>query len=263
MGLEHMAIYIAISLSVAASVISVVGMAAIFSGSFWEVIVVTSILETAKVITATWLHRHWKSIGTTLKVYLSSAVIVLMFITSLGIYGFFAKAHIEQQISITTGDASQITIVQSKIDTEKSRLADLNRQLSFIETSLRAITERTSGQKALQEAEKQKKNSSTLLVKKDEVQQKIINLETEKNLLENNVKKQEVKVGPLKYLANIYYGSASNEQLENAVRFLILVIVLVFDPLAIALLIAVGGGTQKNPSLIKIRRRRIRKPKVA
>jgi hypothetical protein len=257
MGINNMAIVVAIALSFTASIISVFGLAAIFSGSFWEVIGVASILEIAKVITATWIHRYWNTTSQSLKVYLSGAVVILMFITSLGIYGFFSKAHIEQQVAITTGDSSRVSVLETKLNNERSNLDNVNRQLGFIEASLKSL----SGVKALAEAEKQKKSINTLTLKRDEIQEKIIKLETEKSLLDNSVKKQEIKVGPLKYLANLYYGSANHEQLEVAVRMLILVIVFVFDPLALALIIAAGSRNTKTPSMLRVRRRRVNKTK--
>lgn len=250
MWLNKMAIFIAICLSVCAGVISVYGLAAIFSGAFYQVLAVAAILETSKVITATWLHRYWKVIGNSIKVYLSIAVVVLMAITSLGIYGFFSRAHIEQQVNFAMGEISQLPVLEQKISTEKTRLADIEKQLSFIDNSLSAMLtakKTKDARQALVEADKQKKTRTELTSRKNEILEELTRLETSKIKIETVAKQHEVEVGPLKYLANLYYGDASQVQLENAVRILILTIVFVFDPLAISLLIATGVKSQIQP----------------
>lgn len=242
MGLNYFAKAIAIVLSLAAGTISVFGLAAIFSGAYWEVVIVMSILELAKVVTATWLHKYWTDISYKFKIYLCVAVVVLMAITSMGIYGFFARAHIEQQLKIQTGQQSVIPLLESQINTEKQKIADLDTQLGQIDSSLKAMTDKgkatKDAQRALAETDKQRKTRQSLVDQKDTISKKIISLELEKSNIENQVKKQEAEVGPLKYLANVFYDSANTEQLERAVRWLIIVIVIVFDPLAVALLIA-------------------------
>lgn len=238
---------IAIVLSVAAGLISVFGLAAIFSGSYWEVVAVAAILEMSKVVTAAWLHKYWNETSIKLKTYLSIAVVVLMAITALGVYGFFARAHIEQQAALASGEASQIPLVKFNIDNEKSKMADIDAAIAQIDTSLKAMTEKGNAkdaQRALDGSEKNRKERKSLVSQKADIQKNIVALELEKIKLENTVKKQEVEVGPLKYLANLYYGNANTDQLEKAVRLLILTIVMVFDPLAVAMLLA-SNQTQK------------------
>lgn len=241
MILNPIARLVAIILSLASGAISVIGLSAIFSGAYWAVIAVASILEVAKVITAAWLDRNWRSIGWKLKTYLSSAVVVLMLITSLGIYGFFARAHIEQQVQQNIGEKSKIPLIDAKIKTEEEKLADLDKQISQIDTALSTLATKgkaKDAKSALDEAPRQRKARDDLNAKKDKINEVIVTLKTEKIALENNVKKNEVETGPLKYLANLYYSQASETEIENAIRLLILTLVLVFDPLAIALLIA-------------------------
>lgn len=248
MFLNIMAVLIAITISIAAGVISVIGLASIFSGAYLAVLIVTSILEVAKVITATWLHVNWSLLSRKIKLYLSAAVVVLMMITSLGIYGFFAKAHIEQQISITTGETSRIPLIKSAIQTEQEKLFDIDKQIAQINAALSAMTEKgkaSDARKALAENQKQKKTLDQLRSDKTPINEKIATLQTELVRLENSKKSQEVKTGPLKYLANLYYENPSDDQLEAAVRLLILTLVFVFDPLAIVLLIA---STKKLPA---------------
>lgn len=242
MALNYFAKLIAIVLSFAAGTISVFGLAAIFSGSYWQVIAVMSILELAKVVTAAWLHKYWYHISYKLKIYLSVAVIVLMAVTSMGIYGFFARSHIEQQLKIQTGDSSRVGLIDSQIQLEQQKLADLDTRLNQIDSSLKAMTEKgkqaKDAQRALAEASKQSKTRQAVVDEKQAIFNKIASLKTEKIEIDNRVLQQQAEIGPLKYLANLYYDSADSEQLERAVRWLIVIIVIVFDPLAIALLIA-------------------------
>ena len=242
MVLNHVARIVAIIISIAAGTISVIGLASMFSGAFIAVIIVASLLEVAKVVTAAWLEQHWKTFGVKLKCYLVSAVVVLMLITSLGIYGFFARAHIEQQIQMTTGETSRLPLIESKIKVERQKLGDLDKQIALIDTAVSAMTEKSRATKdaksALAAAQQQRKTRDGLVASKDSIFAAITELETEKSRLENVVKKNEVEVGPLKYLAKLYYGEANASNLEHAVQMLILTLVFVFDPLAIALLLA-------------------------
>jgi len=255
--LNGIARFVAISLSIAAGSISVLGLAAIFSGAYWYVIVVASLLEIAKVVTAAWLERNWITVSGKLKTYLVIATTVLMLITSLGIYGFFSRAHLEQQVQLSTGETSQIPLIQSKIDSQKSVAADLDKQISLIDNALSAMTEKgraSDARQALIEAAKQRKERDVLVAKKEEVVNKLIPLQAEKARLENVVKRNEVEVGPLKYIAAFFGDENSEATLEKAVRYLILVIVAVFDPLAIALLLA-SNHKQKRPTVKVLRTR--------
>lgn len=248
MNLNTLALSVAIVLSLASGIISVLGLAAIFSGSYVGVIIVASILELAKVVTAAWLNRHWDQISKKLRYYLVAAVVVLMAITSLGIYGFFSRAHIEQQVTMATGDTSKIPILESNILGEKDKARGIDEQIKQINDALNAMTSKgKSGdaKKAIDEATKQRKTIEELRTQKNDYLLKASEYEQQKLLLTNEKKKHEIEVGPLKYLANLYYGSANTDQMEHAVRMLILVLVFVFDPLAIALVIAAGHSFEK------------------
>lgn len=255
MSLNALAMFVAIVLSVAAGIISVLGLAAIFSGSYWGVIIVASILEISKVVTAAWLKRHWSDISGGLKTYLTIAVIFLMMITSLGIYGFFSRAHIEQQVTLETGEVSKIPILDSQIASEREKMRGIDEQIKQINDALNAMTTKGKAgdaKKAIDEASRQRKTLDSLRNDKNVILTKIGEIEQAKLALENTKKKNEAETGPLKYLAAWYYGaSASGEQLEHSVRILILTLVFVFDPLAVALVIASGTKfvPQEKPKL--------------
>ena len=252
--LNHLARLIAILLSIAAGVISVIGLAAIFSGAWIEVIAIAGLLEAAKVIVATWLHGHWDVISRQLRIYLSIAVIVLMGITSLGIYGFFARAHIKQQVAIETGEVSKIPALEARIANEREKIADYNLQIAAIDSALKAITEKgkaRDAKDALKLSKSERKGRDDLVEKKAQSLEVIGTLQAEKSVLDAKIKEFEVEVGPLKYIAAMVYGGdASKDQMEAAVRGLIVVLIFVFDPLAIALLMASNGVSRRQEDVI-------------
>ena len=137
---------------------------------------------------------------------------------------------------------SKIPLVQMKIDQEKQKLTDFDKQIEQLDKSLLAITEKGKSSKdaksAVQETDKQRKNRTELVNQKSAVFDSISKLELEKAQLQNTVKKQEVEVGPLKYLASLFNDNVTEQHLEQAVRILILCLIFVFDPLAIALIVA-------------------------
>lgn len=373
-------LFVALAISIVAGYYSIVGLATIFAAAVIPVIIMGTTLEIAKLVTASWLYSNWKNIPFLLKTYFTFAVILLMFITSMGIFGFLSKAHIEktgesaqyiarlEQIpseisridnSITRAEesiqklvnkeTSSFDTVQQQIDQEQSNIdevykriePDVNRLQNIINDS-RLKEEKINSQLILVEtyiASNQIKELQALIgVKPDgnfgpntqsavenykiklekeldlvnpiitETEQKIIelrnslnplvqesndiikklreklnleetidispqvnafeneikSLELEKDKLleekftvENSIRSFEVEVGPLKYIAEFIYGTADPDIIEKSVRWVILIIILVFDPLAVLLVIAANmtirnKDVNKNKSNIKI-----------
>jgi cell division protein FtsB len=231
-------------------VISIAGLATIFSGAYYWTVAVAIVLEIAKIVTAGWLQYHWHDVSKKVKSYLCFAVGVLMIITSIGVYGFFARAHIEQQISITTGDASKIPLLDQKVLTLRERVKDIEEQIKSLDTTTKTITDKAKTSKeataSLNQLRSTKASRDRLLKEKEKIQAEIADVSTEKIVLENKVKKIEAEVGPLKYIANLFYGEANAVQLEHAVRWLIIIIVSVFDPLAVVLIMATNAVSRKR-----------------
>ena len=130
----------ALTISAVAIYYSVAGLAAIFAAAVIPIIIMGVSLEVGKLVTAVWLHRHWSRATWWLKTYLSVAVFVLMFITSMGIFGFLSKAHLEQNLASDTL-IQRITILEDKIDSEKM---SIERQTLIINRAEKAIS-RDSG----------------------------------------------------------------------------------------------------------------------
>ena len=243
---NYLVLLTALSLSGVSAYYSIIGLTAIFAGSFLPVVIMGTTLEIAKIISTSWLYRNWKTCPFLLKSYLTFAIIILMLISSMGIFGFLSKAHIEQNLQISTGDADQILIVQTKISNEQSTIDDLNKQIYQIDAAVTKMTDKGQAQSSLQAADKQRKLRDDLTKQKTQHVEILSNLKTEKVKLDSSIKKTEAEVGPIKYIAAAIYGSSGPDTLELAVRWVILLLVVVFDPLAVVLLLAANHGITSN-----------------
>lgn len=235
---------------------SIIGLTTLFAAAFLPVVVMGAALEIGKLVTTSWLYRNWETCPWLLKSYLSVAVVVLMFITSMGTFGFLSRAHIEQQLNITTGDADKVAIIESQIQNKNSVIADYDKQLQQIDDALSKITEKGRGESSLQAADRQRKTRNELVAKKNAELQTLTVLKEEIIRVRSSIRKVEAEVGPLKYIAEALYGQQGNVDaftLERAVRFVIILLVVVFDPLAVVLLIAANHGLSQTKRFTNIR----------
>lgn len=210
-------------------------------------------LEVGKLVTASWLYRNWYIITGPIKIYLTTAVILLMFVTSMGIFGFLSKAHIDQTLAMQTGNAEKLAIVQSKIDSERQAIVDLDQQISQIDNAINKLTDRGQANSSLNAADRQRKTRDELVKRKEQRIEVVSKLTEEKIPLESAIKKIEAEVGPIKYIAQLIYEDAGSSNLERAVRAVIILLVAVFDPLAVVLLIAANIGLSNNQKRGKIK----------
>lgn len=204
----------AIFLSIIAEYYSVLGLAQIFTGATISVIILGATLGLAKLVTISWLYRNWKSINILMKSYMLIAVFILMMITSMGIFGFLSRAHMESSSQIG-GNTVQLQILETQEKIAKDRLDYLLKRAGDPATASRKLDAQ------IQEAQKE-------LTK---ISEQKLPLKTEENKL-------MAEIGPLKYIAEILYDKNDTEFIDKAVRFVIFMIIFVFDPLAILLLIA-------------------------
>ena len=141
----------ALSISGVAIFYSVIGLATIFPGAFWPVVIMGSVLEVGKLVTASWLYRNWKQTRFLLKTYLTIAVVVLSLITSMGIFGFLSKAHLEQNLAENTV-TQRIEIINSKIESEQTYI---KRQLKIIERAEKTLSKTGTSNKEAIDLEQQ------------------------------------------------------------------------------------------------------------
>ena len=242
MILAYLLLLTGLTISAVAIYYSVVGLTAIFSAAAIPIIIMGSALEVGKLVCASWLKANWEKAPRFMKYYMTIAVIVLMLITSMGIFGFLSKAHNDQ--TLVSGDVgSKIAIYDEKIKTAKENIEADRKQLKQMDEAVDQIMGRSSDEKGADKANavrKSQQKDRVSLAKDIEAQQKLIaSLNDEAAPIRAEVRKVEAEVGPIKYIAAFLYGTAPDESmLERAVTWIIILIVIVFDPLAVIMLLA-------------------------
>ena len=239
----------AFTISTVAAYYSVAGLVAIFSGEAIASIVMGVALEIAKLVAASWLYRNWNNAPKLLKYYFTTAVLVLSVITSMGIFGYLSKAHLEHSV-VSGGVSSQVQLIDEKILTEKDNISTARKALKQLDESVDQTMARSTDEKGAERSaalrRSQQKERRTLLASIDESQKTIEKLNAEKAPIAGDLRKIEAEVGPIKYVAELIYSDSSVEVIDKAVRLVIMLIICVFDPLAILLLIAANMEMRKG-----------------
>lgn len=241
----------ALGLSAVAAYYSIMGLVAIFAAAAVPIFIMGSLLEASKLVVASWLYRSWKEIPRLMKIYFTTALVILMMLTSMGIFGFLSKAHLDQ--AIPTGDvAAKLALIDEKIKTEKDNLnaarAELNQLDQQVNQTLSRTTDAAGADRSIAIRRGQQKDRARILNEIGATQTKIAKLNEERAPIASEVRKVEAEVGPIKYIAQLIYGQEAQEPdfLEKAVRIVILLIVAVFDPLAVILLVAANWQMKKE-----------------
>jgi len=240
----------AISISVIAAGYSIVGLATLFAGAVVPIIAMGSALEIGKLVAASWLYHNWNSdVPRLLKSYLFGAIIVLVFITSLGIFGFLSKAHLDQ-VKPVSGNNIKIELLDKQINQQNLIIDRAEKQINLLDKALEVYIDKEYVSRGLKERKKQEEERTLLTNTINEASDKIAELTNQKASLSLEQNKIEAEVGPIKYVAELIYGENAQDNFDKAVRFVILILIFVFDPLAVLLLIAA------NISLRQWRRKR-------
>lgn len=234
-------LFIALSVAGVAAWFSIVGLMSIFAASATSIAIMAGSLEVAKLVTASWLYRHWQVTSWAMRTYLSVAVLVLMLITSMGIFGYLSRAHLEQQISVGGDNALQISSLERRIANQKRIIQDANTVLEQLDSTIQTLIEYDrirgpSGSIATREAQKSERQSLNQSIQT--ATSNIERLQAELLPLQKQNLELEAEVGPLKYVAELVYGTDDPDTLDQAVRLFILLLVVVFDPLAVMLVLA-------------------------
>ena len=261
-SLTNLTLLTALTLSTIAAWYSILGLTAIFAAAVIPIIIMGSALEVSKVVTTVWLHKYWNQVKLSMRIYLVVAVIALAFLTSMGIFGFLSKAHSDQ--SLVSGDVTskialydeKIRIARENIDANRAALKQLD--ASVDQTLSRSTTEQ-GAERSVQIRRQQGPERTRLLRDIETEQKKIAQLNEERAPIAAEVRKVEAEVGPIKYIAALIYGDNPEANLlERAVRWVIILIVFVFDPLALTLVLAANSSrdwdkevpTEKSHTLI-------------
>ena len=234
--------FTAFVLSGIAAYYSVIGIIAIFSAAVIPVAIMASSLEVAKLVVASWLYRYWKHIPILMKTYFTLSLIVLMLITSMGIFGFLSKAHSDQ--SLVSGDVTaKIAVYDEKIKTAKENIDANRKALKQMDEAVDQVMGRSTDEKGADKAvalrRAQQKERGRLITEIEAYQKTVSVLAEQRAPIAAEVRKVEAEVGPIKYIAALIYGDDPDENtLERSVRWLIILLICVFDPLAVLMLIA-------------------------
>ena len=237
MILALITLFTALAISAVAAFYSIVGLMAIFSASALSIAIMGAVLEVGKLITASWLYQNWKTIPKLLKYYLTSAVVVLMFITSMGIFGYLSKSHIDAGTN-TSQLQIKLERLNNYIKSEQKTIDRAERQLDNLDKALERYVELGAVSKGLDRRLEQEEELDILTSKVNKSQLKIDEYLDEKSEYDLEIKNFEVEVGPLKYISALIYGDDALNFLDSAVRIVILILVFVFDPLAVLLVVA-------------------------
>jgi hypothetical protein len=241
----YLTLITALSIAGVAAWYSIVGLMAIFAGAIIPIAIMGGVLEVGKLVTAAWLHLNWKKTSWWMKSYLTSAVFVLMVITSLGIFGFLSKAHLEHTVSTGGTNELQIENLERQIARQQSVVADSETVLSQLDAQVQTLIDYDrirgpSGSIATRKGQAEERqtlneNIDAAYIRIEELQTILAPIKQEKLAI-------EVEVGPLKYIAELLYGNQAEDYFDEAVRLVIILLIVTFDPLAVVLLLAATQG---------------------
>jgi hypothetical protein len=227
----------ALAISGIAAYYSIAGLMAIFSGAATTIAVMGSALEVGKLVTASWLYHFWDRAPILLRAYLTIAVVVLMFITSMGIFGYLSRAHLAQ-VGPADEAKAQIEKIDFDIAQHQKRVDRASHILKRFDEALEKYYEMQYITRALRERENQREEREALQATINEANAEIEKLTVKRFEAERKLRGIEAEVGPIKYIAEMIYGKQAKDFMDEAVRAVIVILIFVFDPLAVLLVIA-------------------------
>lgn len=238
----------ALSLATVAGWFSIVGFMAIYAGAPMAALIMGAVTEAAKLVTISWIYRNWEYTDWKLKAPLIYFSIALMVATSIGVFGFLSKGHLEQGAG-TIDNSARIETLNYQINREKSLIADNEKVIGQLDATVNSFLGKDRTDRSLSVRKSQASQRKQLRDDSDAAQKRIDALSTDKFKLESEVRKMQLDVGPIRYIAELFYGVEENatKNIEAAVRIFTLLIVSTLDPLAVILLIAA------NHTLLRLR----------
>ena len=240
--IAYLALISGLSISAVAVYYSVAGLVAIFAAAAIPIMIMGIVLELSKLVASVWLKQNWDRAPRGLKWYLTTSVVVLMIITSMGIFGFLSKAHLDQ--NLIGGDVvDRVAIIDEKIKTQKDNIEAARKALRQMDDAVDQTMARSTSEQGADKAaalrRAQQRERTTLQNDIAKAQTEIAKLNEERAPIAKDLRAVEAEVGPIKYIAKLIYGDNSDTNLlEKAVTWVIMIIIFVFDPLAVLLLLA-------------------------
>ena len=243
--MRYLTLITALAIATVAAWYSILGLIAIFSGAVLAIAIMGGVLEVGKLVTATWLHRNWSKAPLLMKSYLTSAVVLLMVVTSLGIFGFLSKAHLETTISSGGNNELKIENLERQMGNEQRKIGDAELVMAQLDSQVQKLLDydRVRGKDgaiAVRKSQAEERASlnediNTSYASIEALQDKLLPIRQSQIEL-------EVEVGPLKYIAELIYGDNAVDYFDESVRWVIILLIITFDPLAIVLLLAASMG---------------------
>jgi hypothetical protein len=239
--MKWLTLFTSLTLAATAAYFSIVGLMTIFSGAALSIAFMASVLEFGKIVSAAWLHYEWDRINNLVRTYFTTAVIVLMLITSMGIFGYLSKAHIDA--SVTSDSYSlEASIVDKRLEGKQLQLDNLTGRLESLDYVLQ--TSQPKDRNYVNKVQTTERNEINAEI--DILVDEIVALNEQKMPILRQQLDQEAELGPVKYIADMIYGDDAESYYDNAVRWIILTIIFVFDPLAIMLLIVSTAAFKRD-----------------
>jgi len=228
-----------LALATVAGWFSIVGFMAIYAGAPIPALIMGATIESAKLVSISWIYRNWQYINWKLKVPLIYFIVALMVATSIGVFGFLSKGHLEQGAG-TIDNSSRIETLNYQIQREKNLIADNEKMIGQLDATVNSFLGKDRADRSLSVRRSQAPQRKQLREDSDAAQKRVDTLSEEKFKLESEVRKMELEVGPIRYIAELFYGVEENatKNIEAAVRIFTLLLVSTLDPLAVILLIA-------------------------
>jgi hypothetical protein len=230
--MKWLTLFTSLTLASTAAYFSIIGLMTIFSGAAVSIAVMATVLEFGKIVSAAWLHYEWDRINNLVRTYFTTAVLVLMLITSMGIFGFLSKAHIDSAL-VSDSYSLEASIIDTRIEAEQSKLKAAQDRIKGLDYVLETSRPEDRNYVNGRQTEERKNLAITI----DKAVENIVKYNEQKLPIQRKQLEQESELGPIKYIADMIYGTEAKEFYDNAVRWVILTIIFVFDPLAIMLLI--------------------------
>jgi len=244
----------ALAVSGCAAWFSVAGLISIFSSAPLATGLMGGSLELAKLVAASWIYRNWHTAPRILRYYFTASVVVLSIITSLGIFGYLSKAHLDQA-AVTGQSTGQLSFIDEKIRTHRENIDASRKALKQMDEAVDQVMARSSDEKGADKAvairRSQQKERRRLLSEIETEQKEIAQLNERRAPLSAEVRKIEAEVGPIKYVAELIYGASTEDMIGKAVRLIIMSLIFVFDPLAILLVIAGNMSLLARENILK------------
>lgn len=253
--MKWLTLFTSIALAGCAAYFSIVGLMTIFAGAALSVMVMAGVLEFAKLVSAAWLHYEWERINYLVRTYFIFAILVLMFITSMGIFGYLSKAHIEQSVKVGGSNELQIDNIERQIRRQQGIISDAETVLTQLDQQVSVLIEYDrirgpTGSIAVRESQSEERSLLNQTI--DAAYTRIEELQTNLAPLRQEKLELEVEIGPLKYITELIYGKENaRDNFDVAVRGIIILLVVVFDPLAVMLLIVSTGAFKRDKLKIK------------